>query len=173
MFAMLPVIRLSIPITRWPSASRRSVRCEPRNPAPPVTTEIGCGFAGIAKQYLRAGDRIARRFLRRAPADANARLAARSDPQASALSVTWHKGVYTACPSPFASLFPSQLAPVNAATAPFGPTSTSPAQDSYPPACIDHQEFTSRRAQSAGYRWPYSPREGADRISGATAPLTA
>ena len=35
-----PVIRLSIPITSCPSASRWSVRCEPRNPAAPVTTHL-------------------------------------------------------------------------------------------------------------------------------------
>jgi hypothetical protein len=28
-----PVRKLSTPITRWPSASRRSQRCEPRKPA--------------------------------------------------------------------------------------------------------------------------------------------
>src|SRR3954447_4348832 len=40
-FAVDPVMKLSIPMTRCPSASSRSVRCEPRKPAPPVTTEIG------------------------------------------------------------------------------------------------------------------------------------
>ena len=41
MFSSVPVSRLSTQSTRWPSASRRSQRCEPRNPAPPVTTEVG------------------------------------------------------------------------------------------------------------------------------------
>ena len=35
-----PVIVLSIAITRKPSASKRSARCEPRNPAPPVITAV-------------------------------------------------------------------------------------------------------------------------------------
>src|SRR2546423_1736844 len=34
MFLGLPVIRLSIAITRCPSASSRSIRCDPRKPAP-------------------------------------------------------------------------------------------------------------------------------------------
>ena len=46
-----PVIRLSIPITSCPSASRWSVRCEPRNPAAPVTTHLivllQCGFCSV------------------------------------------------------------------------------------------------------------------------------
>jgi CRISPR/Cas system-associated protein Csm6 len=37
----VPVIRLSRQITRWPRDSSRSVRWEPRKPAPPVTTEVG------------------------------------------------------------------------------------------------------------------------------------
>src|SRR5262245_60227141 len=36
-----PVSRLSTQITRCPSASRCSHRCDPRKPAPPVTTEVG------------------------------------------------------------------------------------------------------------------------------------
>src|SRR5438552_1157744 len=31
-----PVSRLSTQMTEWPSARRRSQRCEPRNPAPPL-----------------------------------------------------------------------------------------------------------------------------------------
>src|SRR5262249_48159303 len=41
MFARDPVSRLSTQITRCPSASRCSHRCDPRKPAPPVTTEVG------------------------------------------------------------------------------------------------------------------------------------
>ena len=41
MFAVEPVIRLSIAMTLWPSASSRSVRWEPRKPAPPVTSDTG------------------------------------------------------------------------------------------------------------------------------------
>src|SRR5438552_4155774 len=36
MFADLPVMKLSTPITEWPCASSRSVRCDPRKPAAPV-----------------------------------------------------------------------------------------------------------------------------------------
>src|SRR5262245_19736014 len=46
-FATLPVMKLSIPMTRCPSASKRSVRCEPRNPAAPVTTEMGLPFERV------------------------------------------------------------------------------------------------------------------------------
>ena len=42
MLLMLPVMRLSMTMTLWPRASNRSTRWEPRNPAPPVTTEVGC-----------------------------------------------------------------------------------------------------------------------------------
>src|SRR3990172_1439821 len=38
MLSTLPVTKLSIATTWWPSWSRRSQRCEPTNPAPPVTT---------------------------------------------------------------------------------------------------------------------------------------
>src|SRR5437763_6947776 len=36
-----PVSRLSTQITRWPRRSSSSHRCDPRNPAPPVTREVG------------------------------------------------------------------------------------------------------------------------------------
>src|SRR5208283_2353574 len=36
-FSRSPVDRLSTPRTVWPSRNRRSLRCEPRNPAAPVT----------------------------------------------------------------------------------------------------------------------------------------
>jgi hypothetical protein len=35
-----PVIELSMAITGNPSVMRRSLKCDPRNPAPPVTTAI-------------------------------------------------------------------------------------------------------------------------------------
>src|SRR4051812_40024762 len=38
MFSMLPVRRLSMATTSSPRASNASQRCDPRNPAPPVTT---------------------------------------------------------------------------------------------------------------------------------------
>ena len=37
MLSVLPVTRLSTATTSYPSASSRSHRCDPRNPAPPVT----------------------------------------------------------------------------------------------------------------------------------------
>ena len=40
MFWTFPVIRLSTQMTRWPLPSRSSQRCDPRKPAPPVTTEV-------------------------------------------------------------------------------------------------------------------------------------
>ncbi len=40
MFASEPVSRLSTQITRFPRASSSSHRCEPRNPAPPVTKQV-------------------------------------------------------------------------------------------------------------------------------------
>src|SRR5690242_21796131 len=41
MLFTVPVTRLSMPITRWPRLSSKSVKCEPRNPAAPVTTLHG------------------------------------------------------------------------------------------------------------------------------------
>ena len=49
MFASEPVSRLSTQITRCPRASSSSHRCEPRNPAPPVTRQVD-----IAQDTLRA-----------------------------------------------------------------------------------------------------------------------
>ena len=51
---MRPVDRSSTLITRWPSASSRSARCEPMNPAPPVTrtvrhaANLSCGSAPMS-----------------------------------------------------------------------------------------------------------------------------
>src|SRR5258708_4932171 len=36
MLSVFPVSRLSIAMTEWPSAKKRSARCDPKNPAPPV-----------------------------------------------------------------------------------------------------------------------------------------
>src|SRR3954471_7141491 len=57
MFEVLPVMKLSIAMTRCPSASRRSVRCDPRKPAPPVTTEMGWEGerVNMRADYLPAG----------------------------------------------------------------------------------------------------------------------
>src|SRR5438309_1129337 len=49
-------------MTRWPSASKRSLKCDPRNPAPPVTTETGFGRAGIWECVLIATDAVGQRF---------------------------------------------------------------------------------------------------------------
>src|SRR5258707_638461 len=38
--SVLPVIKLSMAMTLNPSASNRSLKWEPRNPAPPVTTAV-------------------------------------------------------------------------------------------------------------------------------------
>ncbi len=40
MFSSDPVSRLSTQITRLPRSSSSSHRCDPRNPAPPVTTQV-------------------------------------------------------------------------------------------------------------------------------------
>src|SRR5450756_864966 len=40
MFSSVPVSRLSRQMTRWSFSSRYSQRCDPRNPAPPVTTDV-------------------------------------------------------------------------------------------------------------------------------------
>src|ERR1043166_3976642 len=62
MLAVLPVTRLSIAITRWPSARSRSHRCEPKKQAPPVTTETGLELLlAIAAIYLRVARKIASR----------------------------------------------------------------------------------------------------------------
>src|SRR5262245_27445676 len=41
MLSTLPVTRLSMAMTLWPRSNNRSTKCEPRNPAPPVTTDVG------------------------------------------------------------------------------------------------------------------------------------
>src|SRR5947209_15844937 len=48
MFAAVPVTRLSTHTTCQPSASSRSQRCEPRKPAPPVTTARKLGATDAA-----------------------------------------------------------------------------------------------------------------------------
>src|SRR5438132_560469 len=44
MLSTVPVTRLSMAITLWSRLSSKSTRCDPRNPAPPVTTEVGGTF---------------------------------------------------------------------------------------------------------------------------------
>src|SRR5665213_4458538 len=53
MLSTLPVTKLSMPMTLWPRAKSKSVKCEPRNPAAPVTTEVSCFF--FIKNLFRAG----------------------------------------------------------------------------------------------------------------------
>src|SRR3990172_7566708 len=51
MLSTLPVTRLSMAITWWPSWSRRSQRCEPTNPAPPVTTILNGSSSCVRQVY--------------------------------------------------------------------------------------------------------------------------
>src|SRR4029450_2165111 len=53
MFATSPVIRLSIPTTEKPRSSRYSLRCDPRNPAAPVTKALGILVQGDLVQGHR------------------------------------------------------------------------------------------------------------------------
>src|SRR6266542_2223781 len=65
MFAVLPVIKLSMAMTRCPSAKSRSTRCEPRKPAPPVTTETSwVVFAAIAQFYLMVAAQVYQQEVR-------------------------------------------------------------------------------------------------------------
>src|SRR5262249_60019114 len=43
MFSSVETTRLSTQITRWPRSRSASQRWEPRNPAPPVTSDVGIG----------------------------------------------------------------------------------------------------------------------------------
>src|SRR5450756_2827016 len=47
MFCSDPVSRLSRQITLWSLRSRYSHRCDPRNPAPPVTTDVVMGVLSV------------------------------------------------------------------------------------------------------------------------------
>src|SRR5581483_11145817 len=68
MLASEPVSRLSTQITRWPRASSSSHKWEPRNPAPPVTSEVGIArgiYSGFTRNPVPArGSRRARRLSR-------------------------------------------------------------------------------------------------------------
>src|SRR5215210_3238184 len=67
MFPALPVMKLSIPITRNPSAKSRSDKCEPRKPAPPVTTAVRLGEfmrAGVVVSQPRLGQQFVCEMLR-------------------------------------------------------------------------------------------------------------
>src|ERR1043165_2382976 len=46
MLARDPVSKLSTQMTRWPRESSSSHRCDPRNPAPPVTRQVAIAPAG-------------------------------------------------------------------------------------------------------------------------------
>src|SRR4051812_4748916 len=56
MFLSEPVSRLSTQTTRLPAPSRCSHRCEPRNPAPPVTRQVAIGL-GAYRPGASVGDR--------------------------------------------------------------------------------------------------------------------
>ena len=66
MLARDPVSKLSTQITRWPRRSSSSHRCDPRNPAPPVTRQVAMTAAGY-RQLAGPGG------LERLLADARAR----------------------------------------------------------------------------------------------------
>src|SRR6185437_1570955 len=71
MFSSEPVSRLSTQMTRSPLSSRYSQRCEPRNPAPPVTTDVftpysqclGDGFRTPLVRVIRGLQRDSFRVL--------------------------------------------------------------------------------------------------------------
>src|SRR5438067_4578458 len=89
MLAAFPVTKLSIAMTRCPSANRRSVRCDPRNPAPPVTTETGLAGAGMWSVLL----------IQAGVADEQFRQLAR-----------WNTGLPVCAPSGFLTCCPSKSA---------------------------------------------------------------
>ena len=90
MFASVPVSRLSTQITRWLRASSASQRWEPRNPAPPVTTEVDIGVmlpapaAVPANTYRTRTSREERRRRRTASATAIAPAASSTNTNGSA-----------------------------------------------------------------------------------------
>ena len=58
-----PVRKLSTQVTRCPSANSRSHRCDPRKPAPPVTTVRGCvmrhyGHVRVSRRAVRSGSSL-------------------------------------------------------------------------------------------------------------------
>src|SRR5215470_3147834 len=59
-FESTPVIRLSSASTSQPSAIRRSHKCDPRNPAPPVTTARMRSPPKFGRQSTRSLGRFAR-----------------------------------------------------------------------------------------------------------------
>ena len=86
MLASVPVSRLSTQITRWPRRSSSSHRCEPRNPAPPVTRLVGMAsnLAGSGRRGARSarlrGPRAHDVHLAAAHRDASRRRGARAAP---------------------------------------------------------------------------------------------
>src|SRR5258706_8757464 len=63
MLSVLPVMRLSMAMTRCPSARSRSDRCEPRKPAPPVTTDTGAEEVDV--MYLSDSQNSCRRAIKK------------------------------------------------------------------------------------------------------------
>src|SRR5262249_58697903 len=77
-FSSEPVSRLSMQSTRWPLPSRCSHRCEPRNPAPPVTTLVIMAGRGYLRPSTPAEGHFQRPLiaarLHRRPSEAQADL---------------------------------------------------------------------------------------------------
>src|SRR5208282_5607573 len=70
MLSFTPVKKLSAQITSWPSRTRRSQRCEPRNPAPPVTSTLFLAvFIMLPGSCVSVAARLSRRhgFRQRQP----------------------------------------------------------------------------------------------------------
>src|SRR5947199_6757121 len=58
--SLAPVKKLSTQMTSWPLARRRSQRCDPRKPAPPVTKERGLrNIAGYSSMSVTGGRGVA------------------------------------------------------------------------------------------------------------------
>src|SRR5436190_17000791 len=68
MLATEPVTKLSMAMTLWPRASSKSTRCDPRKPAPPVTTETGRRFEVGRAVRFGMGVVIPQRLVRAQPA---------------------------------------------------------------------------------------------------------
>src|SRR6266704_1738174 len=60
MWSLAPVKKLSTQMTSWPLPSRRSQRCEPRKPAPPVTKVRGLkNISGYSSMWVTGGRGVA------------------------------------------------------------------------------------------------------------------
>src|SRR5579875_153511 len=85
MFLSDPVSRLSTQITRWPRAKSSSHRCEPRNPAPPVTRQLAMALeSSVPGATRQAASSQLVRSARRTALPQLARSARRAGPGCSA-----------------------------------------------------------------------------------------